>query len=74
MLSSYISIGFTDSDMSRSFLLPSHTHIGGDRKTLSLSEIETRLRQVYCHHIGLEYMHISDRSKRTLSSYEVLHQ
>ena len=59
----YISTGFTDKDMSHSFLLPLVTHIGGDQKTLPLSEIKNRLCNIYCSHIGLEYMHINDRSR-----------
>ncbi len=39
------------------------TRIGGSESSLSLSEIEKRLSNVYCKHIGLEYMHIIDRSR-----------
>ena len=56
-------IGFTVEDMDRQFQLPATTRIGGENEYLPLKEIIARLQYVYCNHIGLEYMHINDRSK-----------
>ena len=56
-------IGFQDEDMGRIFQLPKTTRIGGDIDTLPLGEIIQRLRNIYCNHIGLEYMHIHDRQQ-----------
>ncbi|XP_076282896.1 2-oxoglutarate dehydrogenase complex component E1-like [Lasioglossum baleicum] len=50
----------TDADMDREFPLASFTVIGGPRRSLSLREILTRLNQVYCGHLGLEYTYIHD--------------
>jgi 2-oxoglutarate dehydrogenase E1 component len=55
--------GFTDDDMDRMFQLPVTTYVGGNEEQLPLREIISRLRYVYCNHIGLEYMHINDRAK-----------
>lgn len=46
-------------DMDRMFTLPKTTFIGGNTNTLSLREIIKRLQNVYCKHIGLEYMFIN---------------
>lgn len=48
-----------ESDMDRVFKLPSTTFIGGKDKSLTLREILTRLENVYCKHIGVEYMFIN---------------
>uniref|UniRef100_A0A1X7TY60 2-oxoglutarate dehydrogenase, mitochondrial n=1 Tax=Amphimedon queenslandica TaxID=400682 RepID=A0A1X7TY60_AMPQE len=56
-------IGFTSGDFQRTFQLPVTTVIGGREDNLTLEAILARLRSVYCTHIGLEYMHINDRSK-----------
>lgn len=45
--------------MDRTFKLPSTTFIGGKEKTLSLREILKRLENVYCKHIGVEFMFIN---------------
>ncbi|XP_043284841.1 2-oxoglutarate dehydrogenase, mitochondrial-like [Venturia canescens] len=52
--------GMTESDMDREFPLGSITMIGGDKKKLPLREILTRLNEVYCGHLGLEYTYIHD--------------
>ncbi|KAL3079716.1 hypothetical protein niasHS_013998 [Heterodera schachtii] len=52
--------GFTEQDMDREFLLPPTTFIGGERATLSLREIYNRLKKIYCHHTGVEYMHLTN--------------
>jgi len=52
--------GMTEADMSREFPLASLTVIGGDKKSLSLREILTRLNKIYCGHLGLEYTYIHD--------------
>jgi 2-oxoglutarate dehydrogenase E1 component len=48
--------GLTDEDLDRSF--DTSTFLGLSRATLR--ELLTALRQTYCHHIGVEYMHIQD--------------
>ena len=59
----FLNTGFTDADNQRVFHLPYITRIGGNEKTLQLSDIVSRLQNVYCKHIGLEYMHINDRAR-----------
>uniref|UniRef100_A0A6G1SB52 2-oxoglutarate dehydrogenase, mitochondrial n=1 Tax=Aceria tosichella TaxID=561515 RepID=A0A6G1SB52_9ACAR len=48
-----------DDDMFRKFRLPESTYIGGDSPVLTLKEILKRLENVYCNHIGVEYMFIN---------------
>lgn len=45
--------------MDRVFKLPSTTFIGGKEKALPLREILRRLEEVYCQHIGVEFMFIN---------------
>lgn len=52
--------GLSEKDLDREFILPRSTHIGGDQKSLTLREILTRLKNIYCKHIGVEYMHINN--------------
>ncbi|XP_018319554.1 2-oxoglutarate dehydrogenase, mitochondrial isoform X2 [Agrilus planipennis] len=48
-----------ETDMDRSFKLPSTTFIGGKDKALPLREILRRLELTYCRHIGVEFMYIN---------------
>ncbi|XP_017784417.1 PREDICTED: 2-oxoglutarate dehydrogenase, mitochondrial isoform X2 [Nicrophorus vespilloides] len=48
-----------ETDMDRSFKLPSTTFIGGKDKQLPLREILRRLELTYCRHIGVEFMFIN---------------
>lgn len=48
-----------ETDMDRVFKLPSTTFIGGKQKALPLREILQRLEDVYCRHIGVEFMFIN---------------
>lgn len=52
--------GVTEADMDREFPLASLTVIGGDKRSLPLREILTRLNKIYCGHLGLEYTYIHD--------------
>lgn len=52
--------GMTEADMEREFPLAPFTVIGGPKRSLPLKEILTRLNQVYCGHLGLEYTYIHD--------------
>ncbi|XP_077266284.1 2-oxoglutarate dehydrogenase, mitochondrial isoform X3 [Temnothorax americanus] len=52
--------GMTEADMNREFPLASLTVIGGDKRSLPLREILTRLNKIYCGHLGLEYTYIHD--------------
>lgn len=52
--------GMTDADMDKEFPLASFTVIGGDKRSLPLREILSRLNKVYCGHLGLEYTYIHD--------------
>uniref|UniRef100_A0A158R4I5 2-oxoglutarate dehydrogenase, mitochondrial n=1 Tax=Syphacia muris TaxID=451379 RepID=A0A158R4I5_9BILA len=52
--------GLTDKDMDREFILPASTFIGGENKTLTLREIISRLKKIYCYHTGVEYMHLTN--------------
>lgn len=52
--------GFTDEDLDRVF---DTGHLGGPQRA-TLREILKRLRQTYCGHIGVEYLHIQDVSIR----------
>ncbi|CAD5115417.1 DgyrCDS4392 [Dimorphilus gyrociliatus] len=47
-------------DANRVFKLPETTFIGGEEKSLPLKDIVSRLKSVYCGHIGLEFMFIND--------------
>ncbi|CAG2112780.1 unnamed protein product, partial [Medioppia subpectinata] len=59
--SSWLKIhNFGEKDMDRPFKLPSATFIGGGESILPLREILKRLEDVYCQHIGVEYMYIPD--------------
>ncbi|KAH7638297.1 2-oxoglutarate dehydrogenase [Dermatophagoides farinae] len=49
-----------EKDMDRLFKLPNTTFIGGDESVLPLREILRRLENVYCRHIGVEYMFINN--------------
>ncbi|EFO25963.2 oxoglutarate dehydrogenase [Loa loa] len=52
--------GLTDADMDKEFLLPMSTFIGGDKKSLKLKDIISRLKTIYCSHTGIEYMHLTN--------------
>ncbi|KOX76981.1 2-oxoglutarate dehydrogenase, mitochondrial [Melipona quadrifasciata] len=52
--------GMTEADMDREFPLAPFTVIGGPKRSLPLREILTRLNQIYCGHLGLEYIYIHD--------------
>jgi len=54
---------FSEADMDRVFKLPKTTFIGGDTESLTLREILSRLNNVYCRSIGLEYMYINNFDK-----------
>jgi len=54
------SVTVEDKDMDTVFQLPKTTFIGGKEKSLPLREIIARLENVYCNHIGAEYMHINN--------------
>ncbi|KAJ8683562.1 hypothetical protein QAD02_019354 [Eretmocerus hayati] len=52
--------GLSEADLDREFPLGSITLIGGDKKALPLRDIIKRLNNVYCGHVGLEYIYIHD--------------
>ena len=52
--------GFSDSDLAREFSCQSIS----ERERLPLRDIIRRLEQVYCGSIGVEYMHINDKTVR----------
>jgi len=54
------SVTVEDKDLDTVFQLPKTTYIGGQEKSLPLREIIKRLENVYCNHIGVEYMHINN--------------
>ncbi|CAH8642237.1 unnamed protein product [Heterobilharzia americana] len=61
-----LSLGFyklDEPDLDKTFRLPPTTHIGGDKHELTLREIIKRLEEVYCKHIGIEYMFINSLNK-----------
>lgn len=57
--SNNLNIIIDEKDMDREFKLPATTFIGGGESVLSLREILRRLENVYCQHIGVEYMFIN---------------
>lgn len=52
--------GFSERDLDREFVLPPTTYIGGDKANMTLREIVTRLKSIYCAHSGVEYMHLTN--------------
>ncbi|KAK7482309.1 hypothetical protein BaRGS_00026437 [Batillaria attramentaria] len=52
--------GLEEHDMERVFRLPTTTYIGGNEAALPLKEIIRRLEEVYCRHIGVEFMFINN--------------
>jgi 2-oxoglutarate dehydrogenase E1 component len=55
---------FTRDDLTREFMLPPTTFIGGSQeRTLTLNEILNRLNGFYTRSIGLEYMYINNLEK-----------
>lgn len=56
ILSSY---SLDHQDLEKEFRLPHTTYIGGGKPILTLREIIDRLKEVYCRHIGVEYMFIN---------------
>uniref|UniRef100_A0A8B9LDW1 2-oxoglutarate dehydrogenase-like, mitochondrial n=1 Tax=Astyanax mexicanus TaxID=7994 RepID=A0A8B9LDW1_ASTMX len=52
--------GLDESDLDKTFQLPSTTFIGGQQTTLPLREIIRRLETSYCGHIGVEFMFINN--------------
>uniref|UniRef100_A0A915DTG7 2-oxoglutarate dehydrogenase, mitochondrial n=1 Tax=Ditylenchus dipsaci TaxID=166011 RepID=A0A915DTG7_9BILA len=52
--------GFTESDLDREFVLLPTTFIGDDRARLTLREIVDRIKAIYCHHTGVEYMRLTN--------------
>eukprot|EP00048_Salpingoeca_helianthica_P015714 m.228216 g.228216 ORF g.228216 m.228216 type:complete len:1020 (+) comp17424_c0_seq1:16-3075(+) len=55
--------GFGPADLERKFVLPPNSVFAGDKKTLTLGEIVSRLQSVYCQTVGFDYMHIQDRAR-----------
>lgn len=56
--------GLTDADMSIKFGLGDGDFTVGGAGKMPLSEILAKLKQTYCGHIGVEYMHIGSREER----------
>lgn len=56
--------GLTASDMALKFGLGQGDFAIDDTNKLPLSDIIAKLKQTYCGHIGVEYMHIQDREER----------
>ncbi|KAG9341028.1 hypothetical protein JZ751_019782, partial [Albula glossodonta] len=52
--------GLHETDLDKTFQLPSTTFIGGSESTLPLREIIRRLEMTYCGHIGVEFMFINN--------------
>ena len=55
--------GLSEADLDREFRLPGSTFIGGDKETLPLRDIISRLEHCYCGHIGAEFGFINDQTK-----------
>lgn len=56
--------GLTQSDMAVQFGLGDGDFAVGNSGKLPLSDIIAKLKQTYCGHIGIEYMHIFNREER----------
>ncbi|CAF1045271.1 unnamed protein product [Didymodactylos carnosus] len=54
---------FYNFNLDRKFSVPPITFIGGNETELTLRELITRLENVYCRTIGLEYMYINSYEK-----------
>eukprot|EP00794_Sanderia_malayensis_P012143 gene12143-13396_t len=55
--------GLSEEDLAKTFQLPKTTFIGGDQESLPLSDIMKRLEEVYCKHIGIEFMFLTGQTK-----------
>eukprot|EP01101_Sappina_pedata_P006960 TRINITY_DN3580_c0_g1_i1.p1 TRINITY_DN3580_c0_g1~~TRINITY_DN3580_c0_g1_i1.p1 ORF type:complete len:1008 (+),score=463.42 TRINITY_DN3580_c0_g1_i1:73-3096(+) len=60
--------GFSEKDLDREIILGDDIELlsgflTGNQKTVKLGEIYNRLKEVYCQTIGVEYMHIQDKTK-----------
>lgn len=56
--------GLTESDMNVKFGLGDGDFFANQNDKLSLSDIIAKLKQTYCRHIGVEYMHIHNHEER----------
>ncbi|KAL4240079.1 hypothetical protein ACF0H5_000873 [Mactra antiquata] len=54
---------FDEQDLNRVFRLPDTTYIGGSEPALPLKDIISRLKSIYCNHIGVEFMFINNREQ-----------
>ncbi|TKR81794.1 hypothetical protein L596_015612 [Steinernema carpocapsae] len=59
--------GLSEKDLDREFILPPTTFIAGDAKSLTLREIINRLKNIYCTHTGIEYMHLTNYEQQEWS-------
>lgn len=55
--------GLSEADLDKNFQLPDTTFIAGGNPVLSLRQIIDRLEEVYCGHIGLDFMFIPDKQR-----------
>ncbi|KAL3877350.1 hypothetical protein ACJMK2_035073 [Sinanodonta woodiana] len=51
---------FEEKDLDRVFRLPTTTYIGGDKTSLPLRDIIKKLEDIYCRHIGVEFLFINN--------------
>lgn len=54
---------FGAEDLNKVFRLPNTTYIGGDEQALPLQTIINRLQEIYCKHIGVEFMFINNKEQ-----------
>jgi len=52
--------GLSDADLDRQFTLPPSTFIGGGQCSMTLRDIQDRLKAIYCTNIGVEYTYMKD--------------
>jgi 2-oxoglutarate dehydrogenase E1 component len=53
--------GFSDADMNKSFQVGSFSNL---HCSMTLAELIKDLRQTYCHHLGVEFMHVNNSEQR----------
>jgi 2-oxoglutarate dehydrogenase E1 component len=55
--------GFSEADLKRTVIIPPMP-IFSDEKKMTLGEVIDRLKSLYCHHVGFQYMFIQEQEQK----------